>query len=160
VNVLRKVVLGVLPGFAFRESLAGSFHLLDAPADERAIALELEMRASALAAFVRERAWYVEGDLRAEGLAEHAPVKGTLGFRLFDEKRLPYRLGFDADDGKRYELRGQKDWTPIAPLESMTVLSASLYDEQSREVGRATLRWDLRNDLARTLASFRLEYAR
>jgi hypothetical protein len=83
-----------------------------------------------------------------------------VGFRLIDQRRLPYRFAFEGDDGRRYELSGQKEWSGFAPLESMTLLPATLYDQGGEELGRATLRWDLRADWVRWIESFRLHVSR
>jgi len=92
----------------------------------------------------------------AEGLATKQALEGTLAFRLLDERRLPYRFQFVGDDGKDYELSGQKEWSGLAPIESMTLLPASLYDADGAELARATLRFDLRSDLASWMKSFRI----
>jgi hypothetical protein len=48
--------------------------------------------------------------------------------------------------------------TPLAIVEPFTTLSGSLYDDGRREIGRATLRFDLRSDIRKLLRSFRLVY--
>jgi hypothetical protein len=146
----------MLPGFSFRETMSGSYFMLDAPTDERAIAFTIEARARDVARFARDKTWGVRGTIDAEKLASGADVDGTLAFKLIDERRLPYRLSFRGDDGKRYELSGQKEWTGLQPIGSMTVLPASVYDESGEEIARATLRFDLRSDWGRWLRSFRI----
>jgi hypothetical protein len=83
-------------------------------------------------------------------------IHGSLAFMLFEEQRFVYRFTFQADDGRVYELCGQKEWNALAPLEAITLLPASLYDAQGQEVARATLRFDVRADWARWLASLRV----
>jgi len=144
------------PGFRFRETMKGTFHLLSSPVEDRAIRLEAEAHADDLLQFLQDKTWRVEGEIELEGFAERQAVQGTIVFHLIDERRLPYRLTFEGNDGARYELRGQKEWSVAAPLESMVVLPASLYDEHGDEVGRCSLRFDLRNDLASFLKSFRV----
>jgi hypothetical protein len=146
----------MLPGFSFRETMSGSYFMLDAPTDERAIAFTIEARASDVARFARDKTWGVRGTIDAEKLASGADVEGTLTFKLIDERRLPYRLAFRGDDGKRYELSGQKEWMGLQPIASMTLLPASVYDDHGEEIARATLRFDLRSDWGRWLRSFRL----
>jgi hypothetical protein len=146
----------MFPGLSFRETLNGSYWLLDEPTDERAIALALEVYTEDLRRLAASKTWSLRGTLDAEGLASARTVHGSLVFKLFDERRLPYRLAFTGDDGKRYELSGQKEWSGLAPLESITLLPASLYDETGEELGRATLRFDLRADWARWMKSFRI----
>ena len=144
------------PGFSFRETMSGSYWRLETPTDERAIAFTIDARAGDLRRFARDKTWRITGTVDAEGLATKQALEGTLAFRLLDERRLPYRFQFVGDDGKDYELSGQKEWSGLAPIESMTLLPASLYGADGGELARATLRFDLRSDLASWLKSFRL----
>jgi hypothetical protein len=146
----------VFPGFSFRETMSGSYWRLDAPIDERAIAFTIEARAADLRRFVRDKTWRITGTIDAEGLATARPLEGTLVFNLIDQRRLPYRFTFVGDDGRGYELSGQKEYSGLSPLESLTLLPASLYDAEGEELARATLRFDARSDLGRWLKSFRL----
>jgi hypothetical protein len=148
----------MIPGFSFHETMSGTYWLLDAPTDERAIAFTIEAHTPDIARFVRDKTWNIKGTIDAERLASRRELAGTLGFRLIDERRLPYRFAFTGDDGQSYELSGQKEWSGLAPVESMTLLPASLYDAGGQELGRATLRFDVRADLARWLKSFRLRF--
>jgi len=146
----------VFPGFSFRETMSGSYWRLETPTDERAIAFTIDARAASLRRFARDKTWRITGTVDAEGLATKRPLEGTLAFRLLDERRLPYRFKFTGDDGLGYELSGQKEWSGLAPIESMTLLPASLYDADGAELARATLRFDLRSDLASWMKSFRI----
>jgi hypothetical protein len=146
----------VLPGFSFRETMSGSYWRLETPTEERAIAFTIDARARDLRRFARDKTWTITGTVDAEGLASRRPLEGTLAFRLLDERRLPYRFKFTGDDGRDYELSGQKEWSGLSPIESMTLLPASLYDADGGELARATLRFDLRSDLASWMKSFRI----
>lgn len=148
------------PGFVFAETMRGSFHLLSDPARDRAIAFTAVASAKSLRGFARDPVVQIEGDIDAEGIAKGRPLRGSLGLKLLSERRLPYRLTFAGEDGAEYELRGQKDWSALSPIESMTTLPASLYDARGAELARATLRFDLRSDLFRFLRSFRLRLFR
>src|SRR5450755_1025851 len=110
------------PGFSFRETMSGSYWRLETPTDERAIAFTIDARAGDLRRFARDKTWRITGTVDAEGLATRQALEGTLAFRLLDERRLPYRFQFVGDDGKDYELSGQKEWSGLAPIESMTLL--------------------------------------
>jgi hypothetical protein len=146
----------VFPGFSFRETMSGTYWRLEAPTEERAIAFTIEARAKSIRRFARDKTWRLKGTLDAEGLASSSVVKGTLAFRLLDERRLPYRLEFTGDDGLGYELSGQKEWSGLSPVESMTLLPASIYGPDGEEMARAMLRFDLRSDFGRWLKSFRV----
>ncbi|MGD0674252.1 MAG: hypothetical protein ABSC94_02460 [Polyangiaceae bacterium] len=136
---------------SFREWLTGSYWRLDAPTEERAMNVDLEGRAADLLSALRDRTWSLSGTIDAERLASARPVAGFLYNRLLDERRIPYRFAFSGDDGRRYELSGQKEWNAMAPFESVTLLAASIYDDAGEEVARATLRFDLRADWLRWL---------
>jgi hypothetical protein len=144
------------PGFSFREAMSGSYWLLDNPIEERAIAFTLDALARDVRRFASDKTLRLRGTVDAEGLATAKEVEGTLVFHLFDEGRLPYRVAFTGDDGRRYELCGQKEWRGLAPVESFALLSASLYDARGVELGRAKLRSDVRADWGRWMKSFRL----
>jgi hypothetical protein len=143
-------------GVSFSEWLTGSYWRLDAPTDERAIDVVLDARPVDGGGPLREAAWRLSGTVDAEHLASHCPVEGSVSLRLRGERRVPYRIAFSGDDGRRYELSGQKEWTSFMPFDSVTLLLAGLYDDAGEEVGRATLRFDLRADWARWLRSLRV----
>jgi hypothetical protein len=145
-----------MPTLSFREKMSGSYWRLDAPTDERALSLAFEARVDDLTEFVKTRTWTLAGTIDVEGLARKRELAGTLRFALIDERRVPYRFVFRGDDGRRYELSGQKEWTGLAPVSSMTLLPATLLDDQDEELARATLRFDVRADGVEWLKSFRL----
>ena len=144
-------------GVSFREWLTGSYWRLDSPTEERALDIVLQAHPLDVGAAIRaRRSWRLTGTIDAERLATQRPLEGTLAVRLLDERRIPYRFAFSGDDGRRYELSGQKEWTSLLPVDSMTLLRARLYDEGGEEIGRATLRFDLRADWSRWLKSVRV----
>ena len=143
-------------GLSFREWLTGSYWRLDAPTDERAIDVTLEASVADVGGALRDPTFGLAGTVDAEGLASGQSLRGSVGLRLFDEQRIPYRIAFRGDDGRRYELSGQKEWAPLMPLDSVTLLAASLYDDTGEEIGRATLRFDLRADWLRWLKGLRV----
>ena len=145
-----------LPGMTFREDLAGHYWWLSNPVAERPMELRLTACAPDVGAALHSRIWRLSGTVHAEGLASHNEIEGTLAFRLLDERRLPYRCRFRGDDGRLYDLCGQKEWNALAPLDTVTLLPASLYDETGCEVARATLRFDLRADWSQWLRDIKL----
>ena len=134
------------PSLSFRETMRGTLWRLDAPTDERAVDVTLEARTGDLRDIPGDRTFRLRGTVDVEGLATRAEAEGTLVFKLATERRLPYRVRFRGDDGRAYELSGQKEWLPVAPLESVTTLPATLYDDAGQEIGRATLRFDVRQE--------------
>jgi hypothetical protein len=143
-------------GFTFREALRGSYYLLADPRTERAMTFTLTVRAESLISFARDPVAAIEGEITLDGFADRTPLSGTIAFRLRKQHRLIYDFRFEGNDRAAYRFRAQKDLTALAPVESMTTLAGSLYDEASLEIGRATVRFDLRGDIEKLLRSFRL----
>jgi hypothetical protein len=141
--------------FEFRETMAGSFHLLSHPDDERPMSFTIRARSRPLLSFLRRPVVEIEGEVDAEGFADHRHLRGSLGLDVLRTKTMPYAFRFTANDGAIYSFIGKKTITPRELALSMTVLPGSIVDEEGREVGRALLRFDLRSDLGRFLKSFR-----
>lgn len=146
-------------GFQLAESLSGSYYLLDEPLRDHALRFSLRLGVNGLRRFLRERKVDAKGFIHVEGLAERAPegveLAGSLAMKLFDEKRIPYDLSFQGDDGRSYRLRGQRDFFVHDAVDSLTILPASLFDDAGLEIGRAVLRFDPKNDLGALVKSFR-----
>lgn len=143
-------------GFELSDSGSGTYYRLDDPLRDRAIGLSLHLEVDGLRRFLRDRKLRAAGTIVAEGLAERGkPLSGTLAWRLLDERRVTYDLAFDGDDGNVYRLRGQREFLVFDALDSLTLLPSSLYDDAGVEIGRATLRFDPRQELPQLLRSFR-----
>jgi len=145
-----------MSGFEFRETMAGSFHLLSDPEDERPMSFTIRARARSMLSFLRRPEVEIDGEVDAEGFADHRRLAGTLGLDVIRTGTLPYAFRFTTNDGKRCTFSGQKTITARELAHSMTVLPGSLLDERGTEIGRALLRFDLRSDLMKFIASFRL----
>ena len=143
-------------GFSFEETMQGSYHLLSAQTDERAISFSIGARVAGIRQFMKDKLARIEGEVDVEGFAAHRPLEGTLALKLPGEHRLTYDFGFRANDGKAYRFHGQKDVTLIALHDTMTTLPASIYDGSGHEVARAVLRFDVRGSLKTFLRSWRL----
>lgn len=149
---------GTLPamGIEFRETMAGSYHLLASPRDERPLAFTIQAVSRRLSSFVRVPLTEVEGEMHAEGFADHKALRGTLALDLLRNGSLPYNLSFSGNDGRAYRFQGTKVVSLRRLVQTMTELPAALLDEQGVEVGRALVRFDMQRDLARFLRSWRL----
>ena len=145
-------------GFQLAESFSGSYYWLDEPLRDHGMRISLRLGVNGLRRFLRERRVEAKGLIFAEHLAERdpegVPLAGTLTMKLFDEKRIPYDLSFEGDDGATYRIRGQRDFFMHDAVDSLTILPASLYLE-GIETGRAMLRFDPKNDLGALVKSFR-----
>lgn len=144
-------------GFELSESFSGSYYRLDDPLVDRAVRITLHLGVDGMRRFLRERSMRCEGTIWAEGLADGPagrPLTGTVTMKLLDEKRIPYQLAFEGDDGRTYHLRGQRDFFVHDAVDSLTILPASLYDGGA-EIARATLRFDPKTELPVLVRSFR-----
>lgn len=146
-------------GFELAESLTGTFHRFDKPLADYTMRLSLRLGVDGLRRFARQRDLRVDGVIHAEGLAENGgsgcTVSGRVVWKLIDERRVPYHLSFTGDDGATYHLRGQRDFFVYDALLSLTNMQASLYDASDKEIGRATLSFEPKMELAALLKSFR-----
>jgi len=142
-------------GFELREGFSGSYYRLDRPLEDYAIEISLRLGVDGIRRFAKDRRIQATGTIVAERLATRGrPLEGTLAMKLFDERRVPYDLAFQGDDGRTYRLRGQRDFF-VHDARSLTVLPASLYDDSGVEIGRAVMRFDARTELPALVKSFR-----
>jgi hypothetical protein len=142
-------------GFEFYETMAGSFRLLD-EAHDRAMSFTLRARSFTWASFLRRPQVDIEGEVDADGFADHRYLRGTLGMDPLRTRILPYAFRFTANDGAPYSFEGKKTLRIGRLVESMTVLPGAILDAGGKGVGEALLRFDLRSDLGKFLRSFRL----
>lgn len=143
-------------GLEFRETMAGSYHLASAPAEELPMSFTIRARSRGLGGFLRRPVTEIEGEVDAEGLADHRYLRGSLELDVLRTGTLVYDFRFTANDGRRCAFEGKKTLRPSDLLESMTVLPGRIVVEGGEEIGEALLRFDLRSDLLRFLRSFRL----
>ncbi len=156
-----------MAGLRFHETLRGGFYFLDAPTDERAIDVDLDIRIDGLRRFAKDRSGAIVGRLSVDDFVD-TEVEGRIGLAVINQRRLPYEVDFDGPargrTGKvRYRLVGEKYIGLLDAADNVTALPMSLYEligERGREklgaeIARATLRFDVRGDLRRTLRSLR-----
>lgn len=144
-----------MSGFEFRETMAGSFHLLSDPGSERPMSFTIRARSRPLLSFLRRPEVEIEGEVDAEGFADHRRLKGTLGLDVVRTGTLPYDFRFTANDGKAYAFVGKKTLSLRDLAHSISVLPGRIVGEDGVTIGDALLRFDLRSDLVKFLASFR-----
>jgi len=146
-------------GFELSEIIGGRWHWLDGAYADFAIRIALRFDVDGLTRFVRERRIDARGTIVAEGLAEGGgggrEISGSVAWRLLDQRRIPYDLFFFGDDGRRYRLRGQRDFVAYDATGSLHVLPASIYDDNDREIARAKLRFEGKSELTSLLKTFR-----
>lgn len=142
-------------GFEFSETMAGSYHFLSSPTDERPISFTVRARSGGLVRFLKTREVEIEGAIDAEGFADHRALRGKMGLDVLRTGVLSYSFLFRDNGGDDYAFVGQKDVDARRLAETMTVLPGKLLRE-GKPVAQALLRFDLRNDLVRFIRSFRL----
>jgi hypothetical protein len=84
----------------------------------------------------------LSGVVHASPWAEETVAWGTLVFSAWPAA-LTYDVRFRAGDGRTLRLHGAKTPSLRQPLASMTALPVNLSDEEGRQLGRGTLRFDL-----------------
>jgi hypothetical protein len=144
-----------MAGFEFCETMGGSFRLAGEPLD-RAMSFTIRARSFTWASFLSRPEVDIEGEVDAEGFADHRYLRGTLGMDPIRTRTLPYAFRFTANDGAAYAFAGKKTIRVGRLVESMTVLPGAILDAAGKGVGSALLRFDLKHDLGRFLHSFRL----
>jgi hypothetical protein len=144
-----------MAGFEFHETMAGSFRLRG-EARDRPMSFTVRARSPRWLSFLRRPEVEIEGEIDAEGFADHRYCRGTLGMDPLRTRTLPYAFTFIANDGATYTFEGKKTLHLASMVESMTVLPGAILDAARAPVGEALLRFDLRGDLARFLRSFKL----
>src|SRR6202012_367854 len=110
-----------MAGFEFYETMAGSFRVLGESRD-RALSFTIRARSFTWASFLRHPEVAIEGEVDAEGFADHRHLRGTLGMDPLRTRILPYAFRFDGNDGAPYAFAGKKTMRAGRLMESMTVL--------------------------------------
>lgn len=141
--------------FEFYETMSGGYRLRG----EASAPMSFTVRAQSpsISKFLREPRAFLEGEIDAEGFADHRPLRGTIGLDFLRTRRIPYALTFDCNEGKGYRFEGHKTISLLSLIKSMTHLPGKLIDADSgRDIGEAYLQFDLEGDLEKFIKSFRL----
>jgi hypothetical protein len=141
-------------GFEWRETMVGSLRVvgraIDAP-----ISFTIRARSRGLSAFLRRPRVEIEGEVFAEGIAEHRPLRGAIDIGPLLSRRIPYGFAFTGDDGAAYAFTGEKTLARGALIESFSILPGEIRDARGALVGQALLRFDVRSSALQYLSSFR-----
>jgi hypothetical protein len=141
-------------GFEFSETMSGSYRLADSQDEERPLSFSVRARSRSWLRFLRDPVMDIEGEVDAEGLADHKHLRGTLGLYLVKDGTLSYAFAFRDNGGRRCAFEGKKRVSLGSLPESMTVLPGRLLREGA-PIAEAHLRFDLRGDLVDFVRSFR-----
>ena len=142
-------------GFEFSETMSGTVEWDAEPGQRHPFRFDVTAHAPSLRDHVFTGLAQMHGKLLAPPKARDATVDGTITIRPLLGRIIRYELGFTGDDGKHYEIVGQKDISFVHPFKSFTTLPAEIVDGNRRRVGTCLTRFDLRRDWWRFLRSFR-----
>jgi len=142
-------------GFEFAETMSGTVEWDDQPGQKHPFKLELTAHADSTRRHLANGKANIRGVVSAPPRALSADAEGTIVIRPIGQRIIRYEVSFLGDDGKRYEMVGQKDISWRRPLDSLTTLPAEIRDEAGQRVGTCLTRFDYKNDLWSFLRSFR-----
>lgn len=143
-------------GLAFRETMSGGYHLATSPGEDRPMHFTVQARLPSLRSLLTNAVFSIDGEVHAQGFADHKVLHGTLVIDMLRGKVLVYQFDFQANDGQTYSYNGRKTIGEGSLVEAMTVLPGTIHDKTGQTVGRALLRFDLRSDLFKFLSSYKL----
>jgi hypothetical protein len=140
-------------GFEFAETMAGTLELDAKPGVRHPIKFDVTVHAGSIKQHLRDGKAEVLGTIYAPPIVEGAPVSGVITIRPIGQRIIRYELSFVGDDGKAYELVGQKDIRWTSPR-SFRELPAEILDEDHRRVATCQVAFDPKDTLS-FLRSFR-----
>ena len=143
-------------GFSFAETMAGTIEWDEQPGVTHPFRFEVIAEADSTRTHFKDGRATLRGKIYAPPHADGVPAEGTITIRPFGERFIRYELSFVGDDGKSYEMVGQKDIRWTAPITTFTNLPAEIVDDQHRRVARCTTNFNVKQDLAVFLRSFRV----
>jgi hypothetical protein len=142
-------------GFEFAETMAGTLELDTKPGERHPFRFEVKAYADSIKQHLRDGKAELAGTIYAPPIAEGAPLTGVITIRPLGQRIIRYELSFVGDDGRAYELVGQKDIRWTSPLRTFTVLPAEILDEEHRRIATCQTSFDLKNHGLSFLRSFR-----
>jgi|ERR1041385_5842522 hypothetical protein len=142
-------------GFEFAETMAGTMELDREPGKQHPFRFEITAHADSTREHMKTGVAHVRGVVHAPPIADSADADGTITIRPLGQRIIRYELSFLGDDGKRYEMVGQKDIRWRRAIETFTTLPAEIIDEDHRRIATCLTRFDYRHDLWSFLRSFR-----
>lgn len=143
-------------GFEFSETMSGTVEWDAEPGTRHPFRFDVTAHADSVREHLATGLAELHGKVLAPPRARDAAASGTITIRPLGGRIIRYELVFAGDDGKHYEIVGQKDISFLRPVSSFTTLPAELRDADThRRVGTCLTRFDLRRDWWRFLRSFR-----
>jgi hypothetical protein len=142
-------------GISFAETMAGTVEWDREPGKQHTISFEISVHAQSTRDHLRSGVAQIRGVVHAPPIASAADAEGTITIRPVGQRIIRYELSFSGDDGKRYEVVGQKDIRYRHLLETWTTLPLEILDEEHRRVATCLTRFDVRRQGLSFLKSFR-----
>lgn len=142
-------------GFVFAETMSGTVVWDSEPGKKHPFKFEIAAHAESTRAHFLDGKVSVRGVLDAPPRAHGVDCEGTMTIRPIGQKIIRYELSFVGDDGKPYELVGQKDIRFLSLRKTLTYLPAEILDDQHRRVATCETRFDVKNDLWSFLRSWK-----
>lgn len=142
-------------GFSFAETMAGTVEWDREPGKQHPFSFEISVHAESTRDHLRNGLAQIRGVVHAPPVASAADAEGTITIRPVGQRIIRYELSFSGDDGKRYEVVGQKDIRYRHLLETWTTLPLEILDEEHRRVATCLTRFDVRRQGLSFLKSFR-----
>lgn len=142
-------------GFTFAETMAGTIEWDAEPGVRHPFKFEVTAHAESTRQHLGDGKAQLRGVVYAPPVADGADAEGTITIRPIGQRIIRYELAFVGDDGKPYELVGQKDIRWLAPFRTFTYLPAEILDDEHRRVATCRTTFDLKNDWWSFVRSFR-----
>ena len=142
-------------GFQFAETMAGTVVWDRAPGVVHPFSFDVTAQVGSTREHLQDGKATLRGVIHAPPLTRAADAEGTITIRPIGQRIIRYELHFTGDDGKRYELIGQKDIRWRSPLHSFTYLPAEIFDGEHRRIGSCQTSFDVKRDGWTFLRSFR-----
>jgi hypothetical protein len=141
-------------GFQFAEEMSGTIEWDAAPGVTHPFKFEVTVHAESTRAHFKDGKAIIRGTITAPPRANAVDVEGVITIRPIGQKIIRYELAFVGDDGKAYELVGQKDILYRHLSRTMRYLPAEILDEDHRRVAVCKSHFDPRHTWS-FLRSFR-----
>jgi hypothetical protein len=142
-------------GFRFAETMQGTVEWSVQPGVKHPFSFDITAEAASTRTHLFDGKATLRGVVHAPPLTRAADAEGVITIRPIGRRMIHYQLRFTGDDGKAYELIGQKDIRLRALVHSFTYLPADILDPDHRRIGSCETRFDLARDGWSFLRSFR-----
>jgi hypothetical protein len=142
-------------GFQFAETMAGTVEWNAKPGVRLPFRFEVTAVAESTRQHFNDGKAALRGVVHAPPIAEGVDAEGVITIRPIGQRIIRYELSFIGDDGKQYELVGQKDIRWLSPFKTFTHLPAEILDDEHHRVATCQTTFDLKHHWWSFLRSFR-----